>query len=68
MMFITITILKTILLFYYLFITIFSTNLIENNRNLIHFLKLMDLRENCGDPRGWRKNTPRSGKWGRGIF
>jgi hypothetical protein len=28
--------------------------LIENNRNLILFLKLMDLRRNCGDLRGWR--------------
>jgi hypothetical protein len=27
----------------------------------------MDIRVNCGDPRewGWRKNTPRSGEWGR---
>jgi hypothetical protein len=24
--------------------------LIKNNRNLMHFLMLMDLRENCGDP------------------
>jgi hypothetical protein len=44
--------------------------LIENNRNLILFLKLLDIRENCGDPRGWRlrRNTPRSGEWRWGVF
>jgi hypothetical protein len=27
--------------------------LIENNKNLIFSLRLMDPRENYGDPRGW---------------
>jgi hypothetical protein len=31
---------------------------------------LMDPRGNCGDLRewGWKKNTTRSGEWGRGAF
>jgi hypothetical protein len=42
--------------------------LIENNRNLILILKLMDIRENCGicgDMDGGRI-LPEAGKWRRG--